>query len=111
MRANPYGAAPADNLGPEPAAAPIEQQGLGWKNSYGSGKGRDTITSGLEVTWTQTPTRWSNYFFENLFGFEWELQESPAGAKQCFALANLRPLELGTNRSRYWTGRKTKGEK
>ncbi|HEV7187385.1 MAG TPA: peroxidase family protein, partial [Blastococcus sp.] len=80
-----HGAAPADNLGPEPAAAPLEQQGLGWKNSYGSGKGRDTITSGLEVTWSQTPTRWSNYFFQNLFGFEWELEESPAGAKQWVA--------------------------
>ena len=80
-----HGAAPADYLGPEPEAAPIEQQGLGWKNSFGSGKGRDTITSGLEVTWTQTPTRWSNYFFENLFGFEWELTESPAGAKQWVA--------------------------
>ena len=80
-----HGAAPADNLGPEPAAAPIEQQGLGWKNSFGSGKGRDAITSGLEVTWSQTPTRWSNYFFENLFGFEWELEESPAGAKQWVA--------------------------
>ena len=80
-----HGAAPADYLGPEPEAAPIEQQGLGWKNSFGSGKGRDTITSGLEVTWSQTPTRWSNYFFENLFGFEWELTESPAGAKQWVA--------------------------
>jgi len=80
-----HGAAPADYLGPEPAAAPLEQQGLGWKNSFGSGKGRDTITSGLEVTWVQTPTRWSNYFFENLFGFEWELTESPAGAKQWVA--------------------------
>ena len=80
-----HGAAPADYLGPEPEAAPLEQQGLGWKNSFGSGKGRDTITSGLEVTWSQTPTRWSNYFFENLFGFEWELTESPAGAKQWVA--------------------------
>jgi catalase-peroxidase len=72
-------------VGPEPEAAPTEQQGLGWKNSYGSGKGRDTITSGLEVTWTQTPTRWSNKFFENLFGYEWELTQSPAGAKQWVA--------------------------
>jgi catalase-peroxidase len=80
-----HGAAPADNLGPEPAGAPLEQQGLGWKNSFGSGKGRDAITSGLEVTWSQTPTRWSNYFFENLFGYEWELEESPAGAKQWVA--------------------------
>jgi catalase-peroxidase len=80
-----HGAAPADHLGPEPEGAPLEQQGLGWKNRFGSGKGRDAITSGLEVTWTQTPTRWSNYFLENLFGFEWELTESPAGAKQWVA--------------------------
>ena len=80
-----HGAAPADNLGPEPDAAPLEQQGFGWKNQYGSGVGRDAITSGLEVTWVQTPTRWSNYFFENLFGYEWELTESPAGAKQWVA--------------------------
>ena len=77
-----HGAGPADHVGPEPEAAPIEQQGLGWTSGYGSGKGRDTITSGLEVTWTSTPTRWSNGFFENLFGHEWELTESPAGAKQ-----------------------------
>jgi catalase-peroxidase len=78
-----HGAAPdTDYVGPEPEGAPIEEQGFGWKNSFGSGKGRDTITSGLEVTWTQTPTRWSNKFFENLFGFEWELTKSPAGAYQ-----------------------------
>jgi catalase-peroxidase len=77
-----HGAGPADNVGPEPEAAPIEQQGLGWKSSYGSGKGGDAITSGLEVTWTATPTTWSNGFFENLFAHEWELTESPAGAKQ-----------------------------
>jgi catalase-peroxidase len=77
-----HGAGPADHVGPEPEAAPIEQQGLGWKSSYGSGKGTDTITSGLEVTWTSTPTRWSNGFFENLFSKDWELTESPAGAKQ-----------------------------
>ena len=77
-----HGAGPADNVGPEPEAAPLEQQGLGWKSTFGSGKGRDTITSGLEVTWVQTPTRWSHKFFQNLFGFEWELTESPAGAKQ-----------------------------
>ena len=59
--------------------------GLGWKNTYGTGKGKDTITSGLEVTWTATPTKWSNNFFENLFGHEWELTESPAGAKQWVA--------------------------
>lgn len=69
-------------VGPEPAAASIEEQSLGWKNSLGSGKGDDTITSGLEGAWTTTPTRWSNNFFENLFGYEWELTKSPAGAHQ-----------------------------
>ena len=78
-----HGAAnPEGVVGPEPEGAPLEQQGLGWHNSYGTGKGRDAITSGIEVTWTQTPTRWSNHFFENLFGFEWELTQSPAGANQ-----------------------------
>jgi catalase-peroxidase len=78
-----HGAAPAeDYVGPEPEGAPLEEQGLGWKNRFGTGKGNDTITSGLEVIWTQTPNRWSNYFLENLYGFEWELTESPAGAKQ-----------------------------
>ncbi|MFE7980405.1 catalase/peroxidase HPI [Streptomyces shenzhenensis] len=77
-----HGAGPADAVGPDPEAAPLEQQGLGWKSGYGTGKGADTITSGLEVTWTSTPTRWSNGFFDNLFGYEWELTESPAGAKQ-----------------------------
>ena len=81
-----HGAADADvYVAPEPEAAPIEEQGLGWKNSFGSGKGRDAITSGLEVTWSQTPTQWSNKFFENLFGFEWELSQSPAGANQWVA--------------------------
>ncbi|GAA4915443.1 catalase/peroxidase HPI [Mucilaginibacter defluvii] len=80
-----HGAAPADNVGKEPEAADIEQQGFGWNNKYGSGKGADTITSGLEVTWTKTPTQWSNNFFENLFGFEWELTKSPAGAHQWVA--------------------------
>jgi len=81
-----HGAAPADEyVGPEPEAAPLEQQGLGWKNTFGTGKGRDTITSGLEVTWTPTPTRWDNSFLETLFGWEWELTESPAGAKQWVA--------------------------
>ncbi|MFT4156151.1 catalase/peroxidase HPI [Parafilimonas sp.] len=80
-----HGAAPADNVGKEPEAAGIEAQGLGWSNSYGSGKGADTITSGLEVIWTKTPTQWSNNFFENLFGFEWELTKSPAGAHQWVA--------------------------
>ena len=77
-----HGAAPASHVGPEPEAAGLEEQGLGWKNSFGTGKGGDTITSGLEVTWTTTPTKWSNDFFENLFGYEWELTKSPAGAHQ-----------------------------
>ncbi len=78
-----HGAAdPGKYVGPEPEAAPIEEQGLGWKNSYGSGKGGDTIGSGLEVVWTTTPTKWSNNFFWNLFGYEWELTKSPAGAHQ-----------------------------
>jgi catalase-peroxidase len=77
-----HGAGDAKHVGPEPEAAGIEEQGLGWKSSYGSGKGGDTITSGLEVTWTTTPTKWSNNFFWNLFGYEWELTKSPAGAHQ-----------------------------
>jgi catalase-peroxidase len=77
-----HGAGPASHVGPEPEAAGIEEQGLGWKSSFGTGKGPDTITSGLEVTWTTTPTKWSNNFFENLFGYEWELTKSPAGAYQ-----------------------------
>ncbi len=78
-----HGAAdPSKYVGPEPAAAGIEEQGLGWKNTFGSGKGADTITSGLEGAWTTTPTKWSNNYFENLFGFEWELTKSPAGAHQ-----------------------------
>ena len=78
-----HGAAnPAVYVGPEPAAADIELQGLGWKNTFGSGNGINTITSGLEGAWTTTPTKWSNNFFENLFGFEWELTKSPAGAHQ-----------------------------
>ena len=77
-----HGAAPASNVGPEPEAAGLDEQGFGWKNSFGTGKGGDTITSGLEVTWTTTPTKWSNNYFENLFGYEWELTKSPAGAHQ-----------------------------
>ncbi len=80
-----HGAGPADNVGAEPEAGDLEQQGFGWHNKFGSGKGGDTITSGIEVTWTQTPTLWSNKFFENLFGFEWELEKSPAGAHQWVA--------------------------
>jgi catalase-peroxidase len=78
-----HGAADPDRyVGPEPEGAPLEQQGFGWINSFGSGKGRDAITSGIEVTWTATPTTWSNSYFENLFGYEWELTKSPAGANQ-----------------------------
>ncbi|MGH8485049.1 MAG: peroxidase family protein, partial [Pseudomonas sp.] len=77
-----HGAGPADNVGPEPEAAGLEEQGLGWRNKFGKGVGADAITSGLEVTWTQTPTQWSNHFLENLFNFEWELTKSPAGAHQ-----------------------------
>ncbi|WP_372014965.1 catalase/peroxidase HPI [Pseudoxanthomonas sp. 10H] len=80
-----HGAASADNVGVEPEAADLELQGFGWRNRHGSGKGGDTITSGLEVTWTKTPALWSNNFFENLFGFEWELEKSPAGAQQWVA--------------------------
>jgi catalase-peroxidase len=77
-----HGAGDAANVGPEPEGAGIEQQGLGWKSSFGAGHGGDTISSGLEVTWTSTPTRWSNNFFWNLFGYDWELTKSPAGAHQ-----------------------------
>ena len=77
-----HGAGPATNVGPEPEAAPLEAQGLGWLSSYGTGKGADAITSGLEVTWTETPTKWSHDFFDHLFEYEWELTKSPAGAQQ-----------------------------
>jgi len=77
-----HGAGPATHVGPEPEAAGVEEQGLGWKSTFGTGKGGDTITSGLEVTWTATPTKWSNSFLKNLFGYEWELTKSPAGAHQ-----------------------------
>jgi catalase-peroxidase len=77
-----HGAGPVSHVGPEPEAAGIEEQGLGWKSSFGSGKGGHTIGGGPEVTWTTTPTRWSNNFFETLFGYEWELTKSPAGAQQ-----------------------------
>ncbi|REC76147.1 catalase/peroxidase HPI [Chryseobacterium elymi] len=80
-----HGAGPADNVGKEPEAAGIELQGLGWSSTYKSGKGADAISSGLEVTWTETPTEWSNYFFKNLFENEWELTKSPAGAHQWVA--------------------------
>jgi len=77
-----HGAGPESHVGPEPEAAGLEEQGLGWKSSFGTGKGGDTITSGLEVTWTTTPTKWTSNFFWNLFGYEWELTKSPAGAHQ-----------------------------
>jgi catalase-peroxidase len=80
-----HGAGPATNVGPEPEAAPLEAQGLGWKSSFGTGKGGDAITSGIEVTWSTTPTKWSNNFFESLFGFEYKLVKSPAGAHQWVA--------------------------
>ena len=80
-----HGAGPADNVKEDPEAAPIEAQGFGWENSFGSGKGGDTITSGLEVTWTQKPTEWTNLYFENLFKYDWELTKSPAGANQWIA--------------------------
>ena len=77
-----HGAGPASHVGPEPEAAPIEEQGFGWKSSFGTGKGNDTIGSGIEIIWTQTPTQWSNNYFNNLFTYEWELTKSPAGAYQ-----------------------------
>jgi catalase-peroxidase len=80
-----HGAAPADNVGPEPEAAGLEHQGFGWQNKFGSGKGADAVTGGPEVTWTRTPVRWSNDFLEHLFGYEWELTRSPAGAHQWVA--------------------------
>jgi catalase-peroxidase len=87
-----HGAGDPKLVGPEPEAAPIEQMGLGWKSRYGTGKGKDAITGGPEVTWTQTPTKWSNYFFENLFGYEWELTKSPAGAYQYRAKGGATPI-------------------
>ena len=80
-----HGAAPESHKGPEPEAAPIEAQGFGWNSNHGSGHGKDTVSSGIEVTWTRTPALWSNNFFENLFKYEWELEQSPAGAKQWVA--------------------------
>ncbi|MGE0685614.1 MAG: catalase/peroxidase HPI [Dehalococcoidia bacterium] len=77
-----HGAGPATNVGPDPEGAPIEQQGIGWKSSYGSGKGGDTITSGLEVTWTNNPIKWDNGYLENLYKYDWDLEKSPAGANQ-----------------------------
>ena len=97
-----HGAGPADNVGADPEAAGMEQQGFGWANSHGTGKGDDTITSGLEVTWTPHPTRWDNDFFQILYAFEWELMESPAGAKQWRPVdgggADLVPMAHSTGR-------------
>ena len=87
-----HGAGDAALVGPEPDAAPIEEQGLGWKSKFGTGKGKDAITGGPEVTWSQTPTKWSNYFFENLFKYEWELTKSPAGANQFRAKGGETPI-------------------
>ena len=87
-----HGAGDPKLVGPEPEAAPIEQMGLGWKSRHGTGKGHDTITGGPEVTWSQTPTKWSHYFFENLFGHEWELTRSPAGAYQYRAKGGATPI-------------------
>jgi catalase-peroxidase len=87
-----HGAGDPKLVGPEPEAAPIEEMGLGWKSRYGTGKGKDAITGGPEVTWTQTPTKWSNSFFDNLFGYEWELTKSPAGAYQFQAKNGARPI-------------------
>ena len=87
-----HGAANADEyVGREPEGASIEEQGLGWRNRFGTGKGDDAITSGLEVIWSATPTKWSNNFFDNLFGFEWELTKSPAGAYQWTPKDGARP--------------------
>lgn len=97
-----HGASSSDHVDKEPEAAGIENQGFGWNNSYGSGKGADTITSGLEVTWTKTPTKWSNDFFEHLFGFEWELTKSPGGAHQWVAkdAGDLIPDAFDPNKKR-----------
>src|SRR4030088_423747 len=84
-----HGAGDAALVGPEPEAAPVEEQGLGWKSRFGTGIGKDAITGGPEVTWSQTPTKWSNHFIENLFGHEWELTKSPAGANQFKAKGNV----------------------
>ncbi len=97
-----HGAALTTHVAPEPEAAGLEEQGFGWKNSYGTGKGPHTITSGLEVTWTNTPTKWSNNFLENLFGFEWELTKSPAGAQQWVATNADATIPDAYDRSKRW---------
>jgi catalase-peroxidase len=95
-----HGAAPTSHVAPEPESAGLEEQGLGWRNSFGTGRGGDTITSGLEVTWTTTPTKWSNNFFENLFEYEWELSKSPAGAHQWVAKGANATIPDAHDRSR-----------
>ncbi|WP_024889910.1 catalase/peroxidase HPI [Luteimonas huabeiensis] len=97
-----HGAGPADNVGVEPEAAELEQQGLGWANAFGTGKGPHAITSGLEVTWTQTPTRWSHFFLQNLFGHEWELTRSPAGAHQWVAKDADATIPDAHDRTKRW---------
>ncbi|HUC63080.1 MAG TPA: catalase/peroxidase HPI [Alphaproteobacteria bacterium] len=94
-----HGAGDAKLVGPEPEAAPVEQMGLGWKSRYGTGKGKDAITGGPEVTWTTTPTKWGNNFFENLFGYEWELTKSPAGAYQWKAKGSAATIPDAYDRS------------
>ncbi|PZM07975.1 catalase/peroxidase HPI [Rhizobium tubonense] len=96
-----HGAGDSGSVGPPPEAAGIEEQGLGWRSSFKSGKGGDTISSGLEVTWTQTPTKWSNFFFENLFGYEWELSKSPAGAHQWVAKNSANVIPHAADSSRF----------
>ncbi len=95
-----HGAGDPKLVGPEPEAAPIEEMGLGWKSRYGTGTGKDAITGGPEVTWSQTPTKWSNYYFENLFGYEWELTQSPAGAHQFRAKNGATPIPDAYDRSK-----------
>ncbi len=97
-----HGAAPTSHVAPEPEAAGLEDQGFGWKNSFGTGKGPHTITSGLEVTWTTTPTKWSNNYFENLFKYEWELTKSPAGAQQWIAKGADAIIPDAYDKSKRW---------
>ena len=96
-----HGAGDTKLVGPEPAAAPLEEMGLGWKSRYGTGKGKDAITGGPEVTWSQTPTKWSNNFFANLFGHEWELTKSPAGAYQFQAKNGSKPIPDAFDKSKH----------
>jgi len=98
-----HGAGDPKLVGPEPEAAPIEEMGLGWHSRYGTGKGKDAITGGPEVTWSQTPTKWSNYYFQNLFGNEWELTKSPAGAYQFQAKGGAKPIPDAFDPSKHHT--------